>query len=314
MTATHVNVRNFARAETDRMLRDIAAFAGGVGVWNHFREPTPLDKQTVVRMNRDTLYSAIVVDLAGGAELTMPDAGKRYMSAMVINQDHYINRVFHGAGTHPLTSDAFDTRYVVVAVRTLVDPASPEDVAVVNALQDQMALTAGSNEPYPMPDYDAATFDTTREALLTLASGLSDYSRSFGTREEVDPVEHLIATASAWGGLPATEATYLNVDPGLPVGEYSVTVGDVPVDAFWSITVYDARGYLDANARHLTSINSITAVPNEDGTITVNFGNGDAGKPNQLSIGDGWNFLVRLYQPRAEVLEGRWTFPDVVPG
>jgi hypothetical protein len=313
MTTIPVNVRNFARAETDRMFRDIAAAAGGVGVWHLFREPTPLDQQTVVRMNRDTLYSAIIVDLAAGAELTLPDAGNRYMSAMVINQDHYINRIHHDAGTHSLTMDEFDTRYVIVGVRILVDPADPEDVAAVNALQDQLGLTAGSNEPYPMPDYDTASFDATRDGLLALASGLPDYSRSFGRRDEVDPVEHLIATASAFGGLPATEATYLNVDPGLPVGEYAITVGDVPVDAFWSVTVYDAKGYLDATATHLTSVNSITATKDGNGTITVNFGASDQDKPNYLSIGEGWNYLVRLYRPRPEVLDGKWSFPALEP-
>jgi hypothetical protein len=38
----------------------------------------------------------------------------------------------------------------------------------------------------------------------------------------------LIASAAAWGGLPDDEAMYLNVDPGLPVGEHKLTVRDVP--------------------------------------------------------------------------------------
>jgi hypothetical protein len=27
----------------------------------------------------------------------------------------------------------------------------------------------------------------------------------------------------------------------------------------------------------------------------------------------GWSYLVRLYRPRAEVLDGRWTFPEAKP-
>ena len=94
-------------------------------------------------MNRDTLYSTAVVDITKGATLTLPDAGERYMSAMVYNQDHYIlNKVFHGGGTYTLDMETFDTPYVIVFMRTLVDADDPDDVAAVNAIQDQMKIEA----------------------------------------------------------------------------------------------------------------------------------------------------------------------------
>lgn len=157
-------------------------------------------------MNRDTLYSACVADIATGATLIVPDSTGRYLSVMIVNQDHYINRVFHDPGKYELTVDEFDTPYVLVAARTLVDPADPADVAVVNALQDQIDLTARSEQPFMMPDYDTASFDATRQALLELARGLGGYSRAFGSKESVDPVRHLIGTAAGWGGLPEHEA------------------------------------------------------------------------------------------------------------
>ena len=66
---------------------------------DHTREPTPLDRQNVVRTNRDTLYSVALVDISGGATLTVPDGGDRYLTVMVINEDGYLNRVFHESGT-----------------------------------------------------------------------------------------------------------------------------------------------------------------------------------------------------------------------
>ena len=39
---------------------------GGVNKWLHFRQPTPLDRQSVIRMNRDTLYSSVIVDISIG--------------------------------------------------------------------------------------------------------------------------------------------------------------------------------------------------------------------------------------------------------
>src|SRR5690242_2848268 len=88
-----VNVDNFARAETDRMFAGLQRDAGGVNAFRHNRTPAPVDQQTVIRMNRDTLYSFAVVDLTGGATLTVPDASERYLSVMVVNEDHYVNRV-----------------------------------------------------------------------------------------------------------------------------------------------------------------------------------------------------------------------------
>jgi len=309
VTPIPVNVENFERVETDHMFAAILKDTGGVNQWFHNREPTPLDHQPVIRMNRDTLYSGTVADISASATLTLPDAGGRYLSAMVVNQDHYINDVFHDAGTYELTTDRYDTPYVLVALRTLVDPNDPDDLANVVALQDRFALTAGSATPFAMPDYDADSHRETREAVLTLAKGVGGFTRAFGRREEVDPVTHLLGTAAGWGGLPDAEATYVNVNPRLPVGAYELTVGEVPVDGFWSISLYNADGYFPADSGRV-SVNSITAERDADGMVTVPFG-GDTSLPNQLPIGDGWNSLVRLYRPRPEVLDGTWTFPAI---
>ena len=77
-----VNVENSARAESDRMFASFAGEAGGVNRLSHHRAPTAVDRQPVIRMNRDTLYSAAVVDISEGAHLTIPDGGRRYVSVM----------------------------------------------------------------------------------------------------------------------------------------------------------------------------------------------------------------------------------------
>ena len=305
-----VGDQNFVRAETDRMFAELQADAGGVNVLFHHRAPAPLDHQTVVRMNRDTLYSLAIVDISEGATLTIPDSGARYLSVMVVNEDHYINRVFHGAGEYELTSDEFDTQYVLIAVRILVDPADPDDVAAVNKLQDRFQLSAASAKPFVSPEYDKDSLDATRQALLERARSIKGFAHAFGKKGEVDAELHLIATAGGWGGLPEQEAFYENVDAGLPVGEYQLTVRDVPVDAFWSISVYNADGFFEPNERNANSVNSITATRNEDGSVTVNFGGCSDDRPNCLPIMEGWNYAVRMYQPRPEILDGSWEFPS----
>ena len=57
-----VTPENFIRAETDHMYTSMIKNAGGTNKFFHFRTPTPLDKQTVIRMNRDVLYSGGVFD------------------------------------------------------------------------------------------------------------------------------------------------------------------------------------------------------------------------------------------------------------
>jgi hypothetical protein len=310
--AERVNVDNFARAETSRMFAAIGAQAGGTGRWLHNRTPTPLDNQPVIRQNRDTLYSTVLFDASRGATLTIPDAGDRYLSVMVVTEEHHVPVVLHEPGEHRLHADDLGSRFVLLAARILVDPDDEADVAAVNALQDGLALDAASDEPYVMPDWDEASLTETRQALLTLARGLGGYAGAFGRREDVDPVRHLLGTAAGWGGLPESEAFYVNVEPRLPVGEYVLTVGDVPVDAFWSVTIYNADGYLE-DAGGLVSVNSVTADRNPDGTVTLSFGGQDDGRPNRLGIMDGWNYIIRLYRPRPEVVDGTWTFPQARP-
>ena len=306
-----VNVDNFARAETDRMFADLQRDAGGINRFIHSREPAAVEHQAVIRLNRDTLYSFGIVDINGGATLTVPEHGDRYLSVMVVNEDHFVNRICHDPGAYELTVDEFDTRYVLVAARVLADPTDPDDLAAAAAIQDGLQIGAASSVPFEMPDYDAASFDTCRTALLTLAAGLDAFDGMFGRRSDVDPVRHLIGTAAGWGGLPTTEAMYVGVNPERSVGAYEITVGDVPVDAFWSISVYNADGFFEPNSTGMYSVNSVTAARNDDGSITVRFGDHGPDAPNAIPITDGWNYLVRLYRPRPEILDGRWQFPSL---
>jgi len=307
---TVVDRGNFVRAETNRMFADLLATSPGLNQWEHDRDLAPIDHQTVIRMNRDTLYSIAIVDISLGATVTVPDAGDRYQSLMVVNQDHYINRIIHQPGSYELTVEEFDTPYVALAVRVLVNADDPDDLKAVHKIQDGFDLTASSAEPFVMPDYDQPSFTATREALLEQArTDLSGSRGMFGTKNEVDPTAHLLGTAAGWGGLPEHEAFYVVKDPNLPVGSYQALLADVPVEAFWSVTVYNHEGFLEPNTVGKYSVNSVTGTRNDDGSITVRLG-GDESLPNCLPLMDGWNYALRLYQPRPEVLDGSWIPPD----
>jgi hypothetical protein len=310
-----VTAENFQRAESDLYFGNVVK-DGGFGRFHHNRELAPIDRQPVIRLNRDTLYSAAVFDLdAGPVTITLPDSGKRFMSLQLIDEDQYCPAVLYGAGKHILTRDQIGTRYIIAAVRTLIDPANPKDLGEVHNLQDAIRVEQKSPGKFEVPDWDHASQKKVRDALLVLGSTLPDSKRMFGPKAEVDPVRHLIGTAMAWGGNPEKDAVYLNVTPASNDGKtvYRLTVKDVPVDAFWSISVYNAQGYFQENNENVYTLNNLTAKKGEDGSITVQFGGSDGKTPNCLPIVPGWNFIVRLYRPRVEVLEGTWKFPQAQP-
>jgi len=308
MTATNVNVLNFARAETDVMFSRLAA-ATGLGRWTHTRGLKGLDDQPVIRQNRDTLYSSAIIDVRDGVAVTLPDTGGRYISAYVINQDHYGILILREPGEHRLTRDLVGTDYAAILVRILVDPNDPADVALVNRLQDGLMLAGGGTGAFPLPAYDEPSHTQTRDALLALGRGISTYDHAFGRRSEVDPILHLLGTAGGWGGLPEYEATYISIDEGLPVADYRLRLKDVPVGAFWSVSLYNAAGYFEPNALGVNSINSLTAVPDDDGAVTIRFVEHPRDVPNALPIMPGWNYTLRLYRPQPSVLDGSWVAP-----
>ena len=313
--AIPVTVDNFVRAETDLYFGN-SVNGGGFGGWHHIRELLPVDRQTVIRGNRDTLYSTRVFDLdAGPATVRLPEAAGRFMSLQIISEDQYTTTEY-GSGPHTLDNAKIGTRYALAGVRTLIDPNDPEDIKRVHALQDAIEVSQpGGPGKFEIPDWDKESQKKVREALLVLASTVTDTRRAFGTRDEVDPVQYLIGAASAWGANAPRDAIYLNVVPDKNDGttEYKLTVVDVPVDGFWSISLYNAEGYYQKNAFDAYTLNGITAKKNQDSSTTIRFGGCDGKVPNCLPIMKGWNYMVRLYRPRATILEGGWKFPQAEP-
>jgi len=289
---------------------------GGFGRFHHIREPSPIDNQLVIRQNRDTLYSAGVFDLdAGPVTAILPDTGGRFMSLQVITEDHYVPEVIYTPGSHTFTRDDIGTRYVALPVRILVNPNDPADVEQVHALQDAVTCEQASAGSFDVPDWDPVSQKQVRDALLELFATLPDSKGMFGAKGEVDPVRRLIGAAAAWGGNPQKDALYLTVTPPQNDGAtvHRLTVRDVAVDGFWSVTVYNKDGFFTENPQNAYSLNNVTAAKTADGSVEIQFGGCDGAAANCLPITPGWNYLVRLYRPRSDVLEGSWSFPEARP-
>ena len=308
-----VTVDNFVRAETDRTLARYVK-QGAFGKFLHIRQPTPIDKQDVIRMNRDTLYSVGVFDLVTPVAIAKPDAGGRFQSMMVINQDHSMLPVEHGAGKFTFTKEQIGSRYMIVLFRTFVDANDPADINAANTLQDKIAVQQENPGKFEIPDWDEASLKTVGDAIKVLASTRTSAKGMFGDKAKLNPVSHLLGTAFGWGGNPEEAAMYDNVVPTQNDGKtaHFVTVKNVPVAGFWSITAYNKDGYMEKNAQDAYSYNNVTAKKNADGGITINFGGG-SGAINNLPITPGWNYVVRMYQPKQEIINGSWGFPKAQP-
>ena len=302
----------YIRAETDRSFGNYVGLAGGVNRFYHYRAPIPLDRQSIVRMNKDTLYSSAVVDTEGGASVTIPepDAG-RYMSILVIDNDHYAPAVFYKPGRHALPTD---TKYVMIVVRTqMLRPDDPADLARANALQDRVVLETARSDPFPASRWEPASLKALTERYERESAALPSWKGAMGPRGKIDETNRKAAAAAAWGLFPEEHATYLNYSGGHSADVcHAATYAVPPNDAFWSITVYGADGFM----KHSNAIvNSTNVKRNADGTFTVRYGSkavcGDL--PNRLDVADGWNFLMRVYRPGPAVLDGAYRLPKAAP-
>lgn len=298
-----VTLKNYKVAESD------LAFGGTIklGAANKLIhlpvQPFDLSNQTVVRMNQDTIYSGAVVDVSKGATITLPEANGRYQAVMIVQNDHYVNDVFIGAGTYKIESD-IDSDFVMVTVRTEINLSDPEDVKKVVALQQAIKLDVKGDKVFEQPNYDMDQLVKLRGELATEGLALGSLNNMQGARGTVDEHMHLLGTAVGWGLLPDANARYLGYVPkdGDSTDCYHANYKVPPFNdgGFFSITMYDAEGWMFSEKAILNK-NNISF--NEDGSFDANFGECGKGAKNNLPITKGWNFIMRVYEPKLAQLD-----------
>lgn len=307
-----VTPETYVRAETDRTFRNISHHAGGVNRWLYSRKPTQLDRQTVVRMNLDTLYSSSIVDTSKGATVTIPPlpAG-RFISVQLLDNDHYTPAVYYATGTYDLPQA---TKYLLVNVRIqVINPKDDAEITMVNKLQDAVVIKANSADPLPPMQWEAASLKALTEQYERDSKQYQSWKGMMGPRGKVDEKTRHLAAAAAWGLNPEWDATYLNYSGGHDYRVCHKATYQVPQNqAFWSVTVYGSDGYMkSANA----VVNSSNVKLNSDGTFTAYFGSKETcgEQPNRVDVSEGWNFLMRIYRPGPSVLDGQYKLPAAKP-
>lgn len=288
----------------------------GVNKFWHKRQLSPTDKQTIVRMNRDTYYSFALIDVSKGATITMPEVPNgKYISIQPVTEDHRIQPMTYGAGTFELSTHTGTHIYLVVRLDATFTEAEAKKY------QDQMSINAKSSKMFKAEPVNQKSFKTVEDNLKAQMPGISkrdgihtidgmftdpnDASNKTFTQEKYE-----VGAAVGWGGAQVVDNIY-EISDNYPTNTcYQNTFKDPKDKAFWSITVYNKAGFM---FNDLANISSNTATPNEDGTYTVSYGCGDKA-PNNLEIKNDsgiFNLAVRHYQPSKAVRDGFRILPTM---
>jgi len=309
---TPVTKENYAWAETQGIIEGYvkkiatATNTNGVGVFMHNKKVADPKDHTIMRINFDTFYSFAVLDLTYDAVLTMPETNGRYQSAWLISEEHYNPGAFNEPGEHKITKDWVGTHYVVIVIRTQVNVHDPDDIAEVNAMQEKLKLTQKERGAYvPSYSWDEDEVLAMRAKYMKVGDTMST-SVMFGKKGDVPLINHNAGTAFGWGGFTPDQAVYPQYFPTSD-GPQTLTLKDVPVKAFWSITVYDKEGFPQTDTYN---INSSFAEADKDGSVTNHFG-GAKNANNYLEPFKGWNFTLRLYEPTEIYFDGTWNKPEL---
>ena len=309
---TKVTDENYALAETQVIFSDyvkkIAKLTGtnGVGVFLHNpKGANPKDK-TVMRINFDTIYSFVVLDLKESATLVMPETNGRYQSAWFITEEHFNPMAISKPGTYTVTQAEMGSRYIMIAIRTQANVENQEDMKIANALQQKLEIHQKDRGSYK------ASNSWNMDEIMAMRSKYQKIVEDkhlttdsfFGPKGQRSLELQNAGTSFGWGGFTKEQAAYPAYFPTTTAAQ-TLTLKDVPVHAFWSITVYDKGGYPQTDTYN---INSQFAKKNADGSITIHFG-GDAKQDNYMETFEGWSFILRLYQPKEAYFDGSWKKP-----
>ncbi len=306
-----VNIDNIKRVETHIQMGRFQNI-GGINKFGHLRLPAPLDQQTTISMNRDTLYSIAVLDLEKPVTVTFPETNGRYLTIEVLDEDHYVYNVYTKPGKYTFSKKDVGTRYAVVLVRVFMNQYDPNDITIANTIQDRLKIEGGLNEPFVLPNYNMEQYKTIFKLLHQLVHFTTNSTiGGQGRRGEVDRMKHTIITIAGWGALPPKNAMYEIMRVDLDIfKKYKIEVpADVPVGAFWSISMYDSSGFIQKNDLGVYSFNNTTAKRNSDDSYTIHIGGCNDGRSNCLPFaGEGFYYVWRMYEPGEEILNGEYIF------
>jgi hypothetical protein len=299
----------------------------------------------IVRSNNDTLYKTAFIYLGDGPVVLRSDAPSQdRFSSFQLQDDRNANyrniigpagsyTLYHGEKPETITGEAVEVPSLLSAVVTRIevkDQNDPADMAGAQAVFDGITIDGPTISEMPSVDllsgFDERVAQEANRRMDETAASVPFSDMIVGPGQEpgtdVPYLYHSTGTKVGWGG-PATshsayESMYTDASGETlegSKGEYVMVTEAPPVNAFWSITVYDSNtGRLHPNDDNRYHINNTTAVQDEDGTFTFRFKvECEDGDQNCLEVPAGpFDLAARYYLPEPEIMNGEWTIPRPV--
>jgi hypothetical protein len=326
-------------------------FTGGdpakLNTWAIGSEPALVKAgdDVVVRTNNDTYYKMAFLLLDGGPVVLgssapaedrfnsfqlMDDRNANYRNIIYPNGEYTL---YNGAKPEQIRGEAIEvpSSFSVVLVRVEVkDKDDPEDVAAAQAVFSGITITGEQPGEFPSLDllsgYPVEVADEANRRIDESIATVTFTDTIVGPGQEpgrdVPFLNHAGGTKFGWGGPHPSHSAYAGIffdkngdELRGSNGTYTVTTDEPPVDAFWSITVYDTDrgGFLHPNDDDRYHINNTGAVRNDDGTVTFTFKQDcESSDLNCLEVPAGkFDLTPRYYLPHDEIITGEWTLPKI---
>jgi len=299
---------NFIHADSIRAYFKELDKAGKVNVIRPERNLITTDTQDVIRMNRDTLYARIILDVKGGATITTKEYDG-YQNINVLDINHSQIASLNGHGTLKIDESMLTEgqhAYVIVRTGLLRKLPKEEMYAKAHKAQDLISIKTNSSEPFvPSVKYDYKTLDKVKYKILSdfaLHPQPNVVKNGFGSMKERDPVAARTVVAIGWGALSGKDAVYSSFVGNQERCSFTMEKPDLNYKGhgFFSFTIYNFDGYI---ATIDYAINSDSMDPNADGTYTVTFlASGEPVKDGEKNIvrtprGKMWTGVLRNYYP-----------------
>lgn len=266
----------------------------------HLTQLTPAGVMPTIRMNRDTLYSAALVDASNGFKVQMPDQGI-FTSVLVIDQKGYSQEYIWAPGTHKVTIDKSNGHFVWVLFRIGLE----QGIEKARKAQQTVAITGMGNKVWSPKNYDKAQYQKLHDQYMHEAIDSGMFLQYGYSALRIDNKTKSLSDAAGWGGMDFGINNY-QISKNMS-GEhcYSTTFEDPLAEEFWSFTMYDADGWLlPVDEKNVLS--SRDAVANKDGSYTVRFNCGKDAVNNLQTTEKVFGFAWRVYGSSYKVKSGRW--------
>ena len=340
-------IEQFPYQETfDYAMRLTAGDAGKLNKWSQAsRDLLKAGEDKIVRVNNDTLYKTAFVYLGDGPVVLRSESpSKDRFSSFQLQDDRNANyrniigpegiyTLYHGETPETITGEAVEVPSLLSAVVTRIevnDPNDAADMAGAQAVFDGITIEGPTISEMPAVDllsgFDEQVAQEAHKRMDDTARSVPFSKMIVGPGQEpgkdVPYLYHSTGTKVGWGGPATSHSAYESMytdESGETLegskGQYVLVTEAPPVNAFWSITIYDSNtGRLHPNDDNRYHINNTTAVKNEDGTYSFRFKvKCEDADQNCLEVPAGpFDVAARYYLPEPEIMSGKWTMPRPV--